>query len=95
MDTLLLAAVLLLVSVPSERLFTWTLGDESDLAGYRLFQQVGHCANNRNPFKQVKQVGVQDHLWYAPPTHGTYCFYTKAFDVAGNVSTRSEKVQLN
>ncbi len=93
--TAVIVGTLSFVQDAPARDFTWTLGSEPDLAGYRLFMQVGACANNTASFKQVKQVGVQNHMKYQPVTYGTYCFYLKAFDTGGNVSTRSNKVQLN
>jgi len=95
MAMVFLIGMAVLVSTPPARLFTWTLGTENDLASYQLWQQVGHCLNNTNPWAKVKTVGVQDHLWYAPPTYGTYCFYLTAMDTSGNASPRSNKVQLN
>ncbi len=95
---LLLTAVMLLgaVTVAQAASFGWDLGNEPDLAGYRLYRQVGPCANNIAPFKQVKQFGVVDHGDYNPPlAGGIYCFYLKSFLLNGLVSKHSNKVQLN
>ncbi len=75
--------------------FHWDLGTETDLAGYRLYMQIGPCLNNLRAWDDVKTVGVQNHVSYTPPTYGIYCFHVRAFDHSDNESKRSNKVQVN
>jgi hypothetical protein len=70
---------------------------EPDLAGYRLYRAPGTCAAS-GPFVAVLTVppttdGALVRYRDVNVPNGTFCYYATAFDVAGNESLPSNRVQ--
>lgn len=98
MKRLFLAVLFTLLLIPviasaSTVILQWDANTESDLAGYKLYQQVG---TNTLPFTQVQTIpkGTQTATVSALDPTKTYFFAVTAYNTAGQESSYSNIVSV-
>lgn len=70
----------------------WTPATEADLAGYRIYRSDTYCSE-AVAFRPVQTVGPATAASDVVGV-GIYCYRITAFDLAGNESSPSNKIEI-